>query len=303
MLSEIEVRDVVKSFGKVKALNDLTFFSKKGVNIILGPNGAGKSTLLKCIDGQYKIDSGFINVAGKDPYRNDSLRNRLSLLTDNYALYDHLSVIDNLKFFGRLYGLGKTEIVERSTKSLKALDASEYLNSRVYTLSRGTKQKIAFCRAILNDPELLLLDEPTAFLDAGSAGAVRELIKDYAEQGRTIIFVTQKIDEVTRFNARVAVMSRGKIVKDTDTSGIYSYALKGAVVNIRLAKPINAESLKRLRGFLKANGKNATFIKIRTESYRDINGAVKYLAEHGAYVVSVDYVEPLIEKLSRGVGR
>ena len=167
---------ITKSFGSVIAVNKVSFESAGGINIILGPNGAGKSTFLRCIDGLYSVEHGSVNVLDADPYRNDKLKEKLSLLTDNYALYDYLSVASNLKFFGRLYGLKDEETMRRAAEMLKRLDAAEYLDKKVYMLSRGTKQKIAFCRAVLNEPQILLLDEPTAFLDAHSAEMVRRSI-------------------------------------------------------------------------------------------------------------------------------
>ena len=93
---------------------------------------------------------------GEDPYRNSAIKNKLSLLTDNYALYDFLTVADNLKFFGRLYGMKDGDTLEAGRAVDSSLDAIEYMHRKVYELSRGTKQKVAFCRSILNGPDILL---------------------------------------------------------------------------------------------------------------------------------------------------
>ena len=298
MQPEIEVKGAVKKFGKTIGINNLTFSSIPGVNIILGPNGAGKSTLLRCIDGLYRIDKGTVNVMGADPYGNDPLRSTMSYLSDNYALYDYLTVEDNLKFFGRLYGIDDAATSERSKGILKELNALEYLNSRIYELSRGTKQKIALCRALLNNPSILLLDEPTAFLDANSSESIRKILQKFGREKKTVILVTQKLDEVTRFNCRVAVINKGRIVKDSTTSGLYSTILKNSFVNIRLASPISKSTATGIPGFNSSNESEATNIKIKIRSYRDINRAVEYLIDNGAYIVSIDYIEPLIESLS-----
>ncbi|MDE1805023.1 MAG: ABC transporter ATP-binding protein [Candidatus Micrarchaeota archaeon] len=294
----ISVRNVVKAFGEKIALNRVSFSSTKGINIILGPNGAGKSTLLRCIDGLYRVDSGEVRVLGSDPYANDGLKSRLSLLSDNYALYDALSVTDNLRFFGRLYGLSDVETLSRSKEVLDELKATEFLNSKVETLSRGTKQKIAFCRAVISRPDVLLLDEPTAFLDAFAAESVRRILLGYAEEGKTILFVTQKLDEVTRFNGRISVISAGKIVRNTTTSGLYSTILKNTKINVRLARPMSTDVAMRIGGFVGADQGNATMLTFKIDSYRDINKIVMQIAKNRGYVVGIDLLEPMLAGLS-----
>ncbi len=253
MDNSIRVSNIVKRFGKTVALNKANFSSVKGINIILGPNGAGKSTLLRCIDGLYRVDSGSVVVNGVDPYKNDSVKSKLSLLTDNYALYDFLSVENNMKFFGRLYGLKDKDTAEKTREVLKELEALQYLDKKVYELSRGTKQKVAFCRAVLNEPDVLLLDEPTAFLDAHSAEMVRRILFGYEKEGKVIVFVTQKLDEVTRFNGKISIIKNGSIVKETTTEGLYNVVLKNTLVNIRLARPFRIELAKKITGFAEAN--------------------------------------------------
>ena len=277
MDSAIVVSNIEKRFGKTVALKNLNYRSAKGVNIILGPNGAGKSTLLRCIDGLYRVESGKITVLGVDPYRDDTIKSRLSLLTDNYALYDFLSVRNNLGFFGRLYGMSDEATLAKSMDLLKKLDALEYLDRKVYELSRGTKQKVAFCRAVLNDPEIILLDEPTAFLDAHSADMVRKILLGYEKEGKTIVFVTQKLDEVTRFDGKISIIRAGRIVKETTTEGLYKTVLKNTMVNIRLAKPLNHASVKKIPGFVDANQNKPTLIKFQVRNYRDIARILKEL--------------------------
>lgn len=298
MAAAISVRGLTKRFGSVVALKDVSFSSTKGVNIILGPNGAGKSTLIKCIDGLYAPDSGTVRVLGMNPYTDIELKENMSLLTDNYALYDFLSVEDNMRFFGRLYGLDEEETDNRVQKTLKRLEALQYLRYKINQLSRGTKQKIALCRALLCNPEVLLLDEPTAFLDARSAQEVRSIMLEISEQGGTVLFVTQKLDEVTRFNGSITIISRGRLVKSATTESLYRDVLKGSVIHVRVAKPISVRAARRLPMFDGAEGDSATLLKFRVASYRDINGIVERLAKAGTYVVSVDYTEPFIEDIT-----
>lgn len=294
-MKAIDIRSAVKTFGDVKALNNMTFSISKGITIILGPNGAGKSTLLRCIDGLYKLNKGTVRVFGEDPLRNDALKNRVALLSDNYALYDYLTVQDNLKFFGRLYSMKDKDIMKSAKSVLRLLEAEHYLDKKVYMLSRGTKQKIAFCRAVLNDPQMLLLDEPSAFLDANSSEEVRHFIEDYKRKGRTILYVTQKLEEVTRFDARIMIIKEGRIIRDTDTNDLDM--LKNSAIEIRFAKPVSKAVIDSIRGFggLELTGLT---LKVKVKNYKDVNRILKQLMERGAYIMGIDYLEPFVQKVT-----
>jgi ABC-type multidrug transport system ATPase subunit len=291
---------VTKSFGKVLAVDDVSVSFSKGLTIVLGPNGAGKSTMLRCIAGLYKPDFGSIRVFGKDPYVSSELKYGMSLLSDNYALYDHLTVRSNLKFFGRLNGLKDSDAIETASSFLDEIGALQYIDSKVYQLSRGTKQKISFCRALLNDPKILLLDEPTAFLDAHSSEFVRNLILRYEDEGRSVILVTQKLDEVTRFNGRIIVMRQGTLVEDTRIEELYKSVLSGATVSIRLARPISLAVARGVPGFEWANSAVPTVLKVKIRDYKGISAAASYLIGKGAYITGIDYIEPILSNLSIG---
>ena len=298
MANNIIINHVSKSFEDVRALNDISFRSSPGVNIILGPNGAGKSTLLRCIAGLYKPDSGSIRVLGKEPYYDNTLKQRMSFLSENYALYDYLSVKDNLIFFGKLYGMNEGEIIEKATETLKRLDAYEFIERKVYTLSRGTKQKIAFCRATLNDPEILLLDEPTAFLDQQSSEEIRKSVQEYERMHRTVLLVTQRINEVAHYNARLLILNKGRIVNDSKTTDIYKSMLSGSSISIRLAKPLKNSVAASISGFISSNGVSyGNMLRFKIRNYKEVNKIIASLIENGAYIVSIDYAEPLVENI------
>ena len=295
------IEHLYKNFGKTIALDNISFKSVKGVNIILGPNGAGKSTLLRCIIGLYKPSSGSITVMDKRPYFDDLIREKISLLSDNYALYDFLTVKQNLKFFGSLYGLKEKDIYEKSLSILKEMDAVKFFDRKVVELSRGTKQKIAFCRAMLNDPDLLLLDEPTAFLDASSSEWIRDFIIRYSRDNKTILFVTQKLDEVSRFNARLIILREGRIVEDTTTYNIYNEIMKSSSILVRFARPVSKVILKKTGyKFDAMNLKEVSSAKFYINSYKDVNKLVYNLIKNKVFILGIDYIEPLVERISKG---
>ena len=300
MQSDIAVRNLMKRFGKTTALKGITLTSKKGINIILGPNGAGKSTLLKCIDGLYRPSSGHVSVLDSNPYTDAHARSKISLLADVYGLYDFMSVKDNLRFFGNFYGLRCDEAIRKAAEMMGELDLKQYLDTKVEALSRGTKQKVAFCRSMLNEAQVLLLDEPTAFLDANASDVVRSHVQEMAHEGKTVMFVTQRLDEVTRLNSRILVLREGKLVVETDAEGIYSTIFKGVDISVRLARPMGEKAIEGMRNVVWKNGKRPTLIKVRINGYGEVNRVLKALIDCGAYVVSVDYAEPALEKLVFG---
>ncbi len=294
----IRINGIGKRFGKEYALRDISLEIGKGITLVLGPNGAGKSTLLRCMAGLYKPDEGSIKVLGKDPYSDAGIRKRISFMPDNYGLYDFLSVRDNILFFSRLYGVNDDTAISKAMETLKMLDADGYIDTKVGQLSRGTKQKMLFCKALVNDPDVILLDEPTAFLDASSSAQVREALSDLAKAEKCVVFVTQRVDEATRFNSRICVIRKGRIIKDTDTRGLYDEVLSGITVSIRLARPVARSISSKLgKNVIIENG---NIVKARIRDYKGINEVVGRLIKNGAYIASVDYAEPIIEKLYAG---
>lgn len=294
MGSEILVKSITKSFKKSVALAKASISATKGISVIVGPNGAGKSTLLRCIGGLYHPESGTVRVFGRDPYYDDAIRSRVSLLSDNYALYDKLSVAKNLLFFGRLYGNSDADTMKIAQDILKQLDAYQYIDKKTGELSRGTKQKVAICRALLGNPDAFLLDEPTAFLDAISAEKVHVMLEDFAASGKVIMYATQRLSEATRFSADIYIIKRGSVSSKLRHSDLYGSVLKGAIVSIKLAEKIDPKKARSVPHFSAIQGST---IKIGIKGYKDINESVKYLISNGAYVISIDYTEQLIEDM------
>lgn len=291
---EISVDRITKKFNKSVAIDGASILARKGISVIIGPNGAGKSTLLRCVGGLYRPESGTIRVFGKDPYSEDDVRSRVSLLSDNYALYDRLSVMKNLLFFGRLYGNSDADTMRISKDVLEKLNAYQYLDMKAEELSRGTKQKVAICRALLGSPDAFLLDEPTAFLDAVSAEKVHLMLEDLAASGKIILYATQRLNEATRFNANIFVIKRGRISDRLRYGELYGSLLRGATVNIKLADPIDSRLAARVPHFTNMRGST---VRITIRGYKDINESTRYLIGRGAYVVSIDYSEPLMEEM------
>ncbi len=221
----LECNNVVKIFRRGRGFKRRSIRAVDGATItlhpgelfgLLGPNGAGKTTLVRCIATLLIPDAGTIKVLGRDAFK-DSLfcRQRIGLLTSGErTLYWKLSARDNLKFFAALYGLMGKERDRRIDYLLELLDLKEVANERLERYSSGMKQKVSLARALLHNPELLLLDEPTLGLDPQFGRFIRQFIKEELnqKQGKTILLTTHYMDEADELCERIAFINKGKIV-------------------------------------------------------------------------------------------
>ena len=221
----LECRDVVKNFKRgrglkkkvTRAVNEASLTLRQGELFgLLGPNGAGKTTLVRCIATLLIPDKGTINVFGHDAFK-DSLvcRRRIGLLTSGErTLYWKLSARDNLRFFAALYGLTGKERDKRIDYLIELLGLKEVERERLERYSSGMKQKVSLARAILHDPDLILLDEPSLGLDPQFARFIRKFIKEELNErlGKTILLTTHYMDEADELCGRIAFISKGRIV-------------------------------------------------------------------------------------------
>jgi ABC-2 type transport system ATP-binding protein len=220
----IRVRGLVKRFGRVVALDGLDLDVPPGeIVAILGPNGAGKSTLLRILGTTVLPDEGTASVAGADVVADPvAARRSLGLMVgDEHALYWRLSGRENLRFFGSLYGLSKSESVARASELLAALGLEDAADRRVLGYSSGMRTRLLLGRALLIDPPLLLLDEPTRNLDPVAAVEFREIALRLAQgRGAGILFATHDLHEATSIATRVVVLSAGRAVLAETVEGL-----------------------------------------------------------------------------------
>lgn len=205
----IKVTNLSKRFADTIALNQCSFQLEKGeVFGYLGPSGAGKTTTIKLLSGQLQSDEGTIEIMGSDPF-NLEIREKIGIMSDNSGLYEKLSVYDNLKIFTDIYKLPPSRIDE----VLESVELLEERKKKVQKLSRGMRQRLIFARTILNNPEILFLDEPTANLDPATAEEVRNLIRQMKRRGTTVFLTTHNMEEADEICDRVAFLNKGQIIE------------------------------------------------------------------------------------------
>ena len=224
----IEIKEVTKQFQDKKkyitALKHVTLNIQEGEVIgLLGENGAGKTTLLRSISTLIEPSSGSIQVAGFDTVQQSAeVKKRLGVLFGSETgLYDRLTARENLQYFASLYSLGKHETKVRIEKLAKMFGMRDYLDRRVSTFSKGMRQKVAIARTILHDPDIILFDEPTTGLDITSSNVFRQLVHQLKQEGKTIIFSSHIVEEVTMLCDRVAMIHQGELVYDGTLEKLY----------------------------------------------------------------------------------
>lgn len=239
MDTALEFREVHKSLGGKLILRGISFSVYVGdVFGYLGPNGAGKTTTIRVLLDLLPPDGGEVRLFGRpsDP----EARRRIGFVLENDGLFDGLTAAENLALFARLYGVSRPKVGE--LLELVGLGGKE--GDRVGTFSKGMRQRLALARALLHDPELLVLDEPTAGLDPTGQMEVRELIRELAGGGKTVFLSSHNLDEVERLCNRIALIHHGEIRLQGDMRELMRGDKTGYVVE--LAEPLSPELVERL---------------------------------------------------------
>ncbi|MBU0598568.1 ABC transporter ATP-binding protein [Patescibacteria group bacterium] len=210
----IEVKNLTKKFKDLTAVDGISFSVREGeVFGFLGPNGAGKTTTIKMLCTLLRPTSGQALVSGQDVVKSPSeVRKHIGLVAEKLILYDRLTAMENLKFFGSLYHIPKQEVVARATKWLKALEMEKWQDKMAGTFSTGMKQRVNIARALLTEPEVIFLDEPTLGLDPQTSRSIRNFIDDLHAHGVTVILTTHIMPEADELSDNIAIIDHGKII-------------------------------------------------------------------------------------------
>jgi ABC-2 type transport system ATP-binding protein len=206
-----------KRFGSFIAANEITFEVYPGeIFGFLGANGAGKTTAIRMLCGLLRPSSGTATVAGFDVYKKpDDIKKNIGYMSQKFSLYEDLTVLENIRFYAGIYGLSNKQIKEKSDELVKKLELSNEANNLVRELPLGWRQKLSFCVAIVHDPKIVFLDEPTSGVDPIMRREFWELIYDAAQKGITVFVTTHYMDE-SEYCKRVSIMVDG-CIKALDT--------------------------------------------------------------------------------------
>jgi ABC-2 type transport system ATP-binding protein len=286
-LIAIQASGLTKSFSGRPACRDVSFEVERGeVFGLLGPNGAGKTTTLRMLAGLYAPDAGTARVAGFEiaPGRpgGPELRARVGLLTEQPGFYDRLTARENLLYFGELHKAERAR--QRTGELLERFALAPHADRPFAELSRGMKQKLAIARALVHEPEVIFLDEPTVGLDPEATREVRAVIAELAAEHATIILCTHHLDEVERLCSRAAFIA-GRLL------AVHPVRRGAEVVRIELAAPHPLDGVRAMCKSLRLEG-NTLFLEPRSE----VPDIVAALVSSGARVAAVvPHRDPLEE--------
>lgn len=283
----IKVENLIKKYGEVTALDGVSFEMKEGEVVgILGPNGAGKTTLLRILVAFLKSDNGEVLIDGLDISEFDNhekVKSKIGYLPEQAPLYEDMTVKEYLEFVGNMQGIKEDDLNESIKHVLNKCGLKEKKNSEISTLSKGYRQRTGIAQALIHDPKIVILDEPTTGLDPNQRIEIRDLIKEIGKS-KTVILSSHVLSEVQATCSRVLIINKGRIAADGTPEDLISEEKGKSTINIEVEKISSglADKIKALAGVkeVKISGNK---IAVVTGAENDIRKDVaKLVVEEGA---------------------
>jgi ABC-2 type transport system ATP-binding protein len=293
----VEVTDLVKRFGDFTAVDGVTFAIRRGeIFGFLGPNGAGKTTTIRMLLGLLRPTSGRAAVLGYDiVVQPEEIRKRIGYMSQQFSLYGDLTVSENLDFYGRTYGVGRKRLRERKRFAVEMAGLEGRERELTRNLSGGWKQRLALGAAILHEPEMLFLDEPTAGVDPISRRAFWDLLYRLAEEGTTIFVTTHYMDEAEHCHD-LAFIHRGRIVAQGAPEEVKLNRMRGEVLEIDCARPDLAIGALRQLGVFDEVALYGALIHVVADGVAQRKQLIaQALAEVGIEVRTLEVIAPSLE--------
>jgi len=323
----VEVSGLVKRFGELTAVGGVSFSIEQGeIFGLLGPNGAGKTTTISMISCLLAPDEGDATVAGHSISR-DSLgvRRALGVVPQEIALYPTLTAAENLRFWGRMYGLGGTALEEAVAYGLAMAGLEDKARVRVETFSGGMKRRINIAAGILHRPQVLLMDEPTVGIDPQSRNHILETVRGLNREGMTVVYTSHYMEEVETLCDRVAIVDQGRVIAQGTLQELR--ALVGDEDRIRISlggastptetedEPVEGdaeqteeavhspeieaalEAVRRLAGVSRAELVGTTLEVLARDGAKALGPVVEAIGRSGAHLRSIEVVEPNLESV------
>lgn len=237
----IEAHELTKDFGDFRAVDQVSLQVEAGqVLALLGPNGAGKTTSVRMLTSILRPTAGWARIAGYDVATHSvQVRKNVGVLTEQHGLYERMAALEYLDFFARVYRLDSTARANRARDLMIRFGLGDALGKRLGEYSKGMKQKLALVRAMLHDPPVLLLDEPTSAMDPQSAKLVRDAILELRQDERTFIVTTHNLTEAQYLADRIAIIRQGKIIANGTFAELTQTFVGVPVMELRVGQPLN----------------------------------------------------------------
>ena len=289
----LELKKVAKSFGATKALSGISFTLKEGEVVgLLGPNGAGKSTLMRILSGYYTNWDGDVNFFEKS-YRNHlkSIKNEVGYLTENNPLYADMYVIEYLKYCAELFRRKKAPI----SQLIKKTGLLSHYDKKIRFLSKGYKQRVGIAAALINDPKLVILDEPTTGLDPNQLLEIRKLIRELGDK-KIVLLSTHILQEVDAICDRVLIINQGEIVLDEKLKNLRKNKKK--IIQVSFDYRVETVALLKIEDVKHVRNIGGFSYEIEIKGNKDKRSAIfDFAKENGLKILSLNQKNESLEEL------
>ena len=247
----IQARGLFKEFGGFEAVKRIDFtVNKAGCFGFLGPNGAGKTTTMNMVQGYSPLSGGELTIFGMDIRKEPrKIKARIGVVPQENNLDPDLTVLENLRIYARYFDIPKAEAVQKALKLLEFMALSEKKDEHIPKLSGGMKRRLMIARALINDPDLIMLDEPTTGLDPQARHLIWQRLRGLKKEGRTMVLTTHDMDEAEQLCDRLVIMDSGRILAEGAPDELIKEHIKRNVVELRLYEEELGRVLKNLQGF------------------------------------------------------
>jgi len=289
----IELNNLTKKFGDFTAVNNLSLKVKEGeIFGFLGPNGAGKSTTIRMLCTLAVPTSGTAKIAGYNLVEDSSkVRENIGLVAEKMIMYDTLTAAENLRFFGKLYAIPKQKREEKIDELLELVDMKEWKHTQISKFSTGMKQRINVIRALLPEPKIIFMDEPTLGLDPQTTVSIREIIRDINKDGVTVILTTHAMTEAEALSDRIAIIDHGKIAA-LDTPENLKNMLSNSNTTIFTTKIMNltskmVEKIRSLSVVTALVQQDDFNLKISAKGREALNMIIDAIRQEGGEIFSI----------------
>lgn len=288
----LEIKNVNKTFDKTQILHDVSFTVESGRAMgFLGRNGAGKTTTIRSLMDVFKADSGEFLLDGQPLDRN---KYKIGYLPEERGMYQKIKLLDQLVYFGELKGMTKAEAKERAMAGLERLELESYANKKMETLSKGNQQKVQILQSVINDPDIIIFDEPFSGLDPVNAQVLKDIIVEYINKDRIVLFSSHQMNLVEEFCDDITFIKKGHILLSDNLNKVKEEMGEGKY----LLKTDN-EDLESLSGIDGINNVEVFKHQLLIEADKDLatNELLSRIMDKGFVIESFQPYRPSLEKI------